>query len=156
MKHTTLNACIANMPQLSHKPEDPFDIHGSEVVSWLISQDAVLQWIFDTAKARGLIVFDPASQKWHGIGEAKLLVPKPARMSEIQKMESVIASQPPDTGPHRIAEILGVSFRTVRRRLDRSRVFCIKNSRIRLRDGQKDTDTTACLLSETTSQGFDL
>ena len=156
MKHTILNACIADMPQLSHKTSEPFDVHSSEVVAWLVGQGTVLQWMFDTAKTRGLIVFDPAEQKWRGIGEAKLSAPKPPRQSEIQKMESAIGSQPPDTGPHRIAEILGVSFRTVRRRLDRSRIYCIKNSRICLRDGQKDMDTPACPVSATTSQGFDL
>ena len=49
----------------------PFAIEESDVVAWLIAEPGVRQWLFDTIRDRGLIVYDRFSKTWSGraIGE---------------------------------------------------------------------------------------
>lgn len=56
-----------NMPPLYHSlPGREFDIHKSEVIKWLISQQSILQYIFDKAKDGGFIIYNPETKKWQG------------------------------------------------------------------------------------------
>ena len=54
------------MPPLRHKPGDTFDVNTSEVISWLIQQPRVKQYLFQTCNGNGLIVYDSASGTWRG------------------------------------------------------------------------------------------
>lgn len=63
--------CVEDMPPCRHWPyqDQPFDINDSEVVRWLSRQPDVQQWLFNTMKSRGLIVFDQARGTWRGNGK---------------------------------------------------------------------------------------
>ena len=56
------------MPPLAHWVGDqPFDIMASAVVGWLVAQPDIRQWLFQQAKDRRLIVFDPTTRTWCGV-----------------------------------------------------------------------------------------
>lgn len=61
-------AVIRTMPPQSHYPNRmvEFDVTHSEVAQWIASQPEVLQYLFNKARDRGLIVFDPLTQQWRG------------------------------------------------------------------------------------------
>ena len=55
------------MPRLKHRIADkPFNIHESEVVQWLKSNDGLMQWLFGKVNDRAIIVFDEATGEWKG------------------------------------------------------------------------------------------
>ena len=55
------------MPPLRHSTNvEPYDVRRSRVARWLCDQPEVMQWVFETAKNRGCIVFDQATGLWHG------------------------------------------------------------------------------------------
>ena len=56
------------MPPLRHSvPGLNFDIAQSEVVGWLIKQPEIMQEIFDIARNRKVIIYNPETQKWQGV-----------------------------------------------------------------------------------------
>lgn len=57
----------SSMPPLSHlKAGEPFSIERSEAARWLCSQPAIMQFVFDAAKERGLIEYDAETRAWRG------------------------------------------------------------------------------------------
>ena len=62
-------AIIRSMPPKSHWPDksQPFDVLGSEVAEWIISQPDIRQHLFNKARDRGLIVFDQDTGCWRGV-----------------------------------------------------------------------------------------
>ncbi len=62
-------AVIRTMPPQSHYPNRmvEFDVTHSEVAQWIASQPEVLQYLFNKARDRGLIVFDQDTGCWRGI-----------------------------------------------------------------------------------------
>lgn len=63
----TFLECAAEMPPLRHSQEDgEFDACKSEVCQWLCKQPEVMQKVFDMAKRRGLIYYDPVECRWVG------------------------------------------------------------------------------------------
>ncbi len=60
--------CMKDMPALYHTNKDgSFDICKSEVVQWIMKQPEVGQKVFDMAKNKGLIEYDPDSKTWRGV-----------------------------------------------------------------------------------------
>lgn len=59
---------VGVMPRLSHHPDKtkPFDIHKSDVVTWLIIQPEVKQWLFNKMRGRWLIRYDASAGVWEG------------------------------------------------------------------------------------------
>ncbi|MFO1476131.1 MAG: hypothetical protein U1F98_05710 [Verrucomicrobiota bacterium] len=69
MKRTTTKLdAAADMPPLQHWPDQSRDfcILNSDVIRWLGRQEDIQQWLFDTLRGRGLIVYDPHTGRWHG------------------------------------------------------------------------------------------
>lgn len=62
-----LDQCARQMPALRHRTCEPFDITESEAAAWLCSQPDVMDAVFDKAKQKGFIVFDPATRTWRGV-----------------------------------------------------------------------------------------
>lgn len=57
----------ANMPELYHTmPGKDFDPEKSEVLQWIAKQPALLLWLFETIRTKGLIVFDQNARTWSG------------------------------------------------------------------------------------------
>lgn len=57
----------ANMPSLKHEDSGTeFDIMQSAVAEYLINLPEVRQKIFDMARRKGFIQYDPHSQTWRG------------------------------------------------------------------------------------------
>ena len=55
------------MPAMAHhKGGVPFDVNSSDVIAWLCAQPRIRQYLFDTCRGNGLIVFDQASGTWSG------------------------------------------------------------------------------------------
>jgi hypothetical protein len=61
----------ATMPECKHSNVEPFDIHKSEVVKWLIAQPEILQAMFNFYHDRGAIVFDQEQRLWRGAWREK-------------------------------------------------------------------------------------
>ena len=60
---------LENMPPLVHaKKGEPFDITKSEVAKWIVAQPEIMQKIFDLAVRQGVIVYDPKTGTWQGVG----------------------------------------------------------------------------------------
>ena len=67
MKYDFLN-CIKQMPPLRHSVDgEEFDIAESEAARWISRQPEVMQKIFDTARYRGVIEYNPETGKWQGV-----------------------------------------------------------------------------------------
>jgi hypothetical protein len=71
MTKKTLNSkleCVKHMPELRHSVGNSFDITQSEVVSWLIQQPSILQYLFDKVAngADKCIVYDRERGTWRG------------------------------------------------------------------------------------------
>lgn len=59
--------CANKMPALSHvNSRDNSDIKKSKVAQWLVNQPEVMQKIFDMAKNKKVIKYDPTTQTWRG------------------------------------------------------------------------------------------
>ncbi|MEI6972731.1 MAG: hypothetical protein WCL44_14590 [bacterium] len=56
----------ANMPPLSHQPDEVFAWSSSQVADWLMAQPKIRQYVFEKCNRRGLIVFDPVTRTWRG------------------------------------------------------------------------------------------
>ena len=66
-KRSTRWSVAKQMPPLRHSfPGQPFDVLKSEVVAWLVNQPEIAQLVFDSAKDRGEIVYDPGTGTWRG------------------------------------------------------------------------------------------
>ena len=56
------------MPPLSHSEKNKkFDIQNSAAAKWIINQPEVIQKVFDIAKRKGIIVYDPKTETWQGV-----------------------------------------------------------------------------------------
>lgn len=59
--------CARRMPPLLHqKKGEKFNISESEAAKWIASQPEVLQKVFDMARYKGVIQYDPESGMWRG------------------------------------------------------------------------------------------
>lgn len=59
---------VKKMPPLIHRRKDQaFDIRDSEAAKWIAGQPEVLQKIFDMARYKGVIQYDPESRTWKGV-----------------------------------------------------------------------------------------
>lgn len=62
-----LRADLKDMPSLHHSFEGHvFDINKSEVVEYLLSKESVKEFVFNSAREIGAIVFDKDTHTWHG------------------------------------------------------------------------------------------
>ena len=67
MRRSKVYKCACSMPRgLRHTVGETFDIKSSEVVSWLIKQPVLLQYLFNKVHDSGAIVFNPESRTWSG------------------------------------------------------------------------------------------
>ncbi len=56
------------MPPKRHTlPGEDFDIRKSEAALWLVQQPEIMQLVFNAAKDKRLIVYDPATGQWSGV-----------------------------------------------------------------------------------------
>lgn len=56
----------AQMPPLRHKVDSQFSLQKSEVVKWLLSQESILQYVFDVTQQTGMIEYDATTGTWRG------------------------------------------------------------------------------------------
>lgn len=67
MKYDFLD-CVKHMPPLRHSvPGRKFDVAESEAATWISNQPEVMQKIFDTARYRGVIAYNPETGMWQGV-----------------------------------------------------------------------------------------
>lgn len=69
MKSKKVSNAVRRMPALSHHRDksEPFSNEKSEVMTWLVSQPEVRQWVMDHCREAGLIRFHAGTGLWHGI-----------------------------------------------------------------------------------------
>lgn len=62
---------VKKMPPLRHKFGDEYTAEKSEVISWLVKQPDILNYIFDAVRGNGHrespIVYNPDTEMWQGV-----------------------------------------------------------------------------------------
>ena len=91
---------ICEMPPISHWPDrdQEFNWAKSNLCRWMLSQQDMLEWVFQKAKHLDLIVFNPETKLWCGVNHpeaAKIPKKSPERSAQKEKDSDLEEETPP-------------------------------------------------------------
>ena len=68
IKRSKILKVAEKMPPLFHRlPNEEYDVQKSEVISWLIRQPEVMNYVWNNIKSSGAIKYDHSTGKWTGV-----------------------------------------------------------------------------------------